>query len=90
MKIIETGEIPIKKWLEEIKVNLALMELVEKWEEIKHKKILILNMYNYWCESCNKRWQTDNEERNCPDCNSDEIRKTISEELARERGLLDN
>lgn len=47
-------------------------------------------MYNYWCESCNKRWQTDNEERNCPDCSSDEIRKTMSEELAGERGLLDN
>lgn len=47
-------------------------------------------MHNYWCESCNKRWQTDNEERNCPDCNSDEIRKTISMEKAEILGLLDN
>jgi ERCC4-related helicase len=42
MKIIETEKLPIKKWLEEIKVSLALMELVEKWEEIKHKKNLNL------------------------------------------------
>lgn len=46
-------------------------------------------MNNYWCESCNNRWQTESEDRECPICQSDEIRKTMSEEQAKERGLLE-
>ena len=45
-------------------------------------------MQNYWCENCKKRWTGDNNDLTCPECKSDEVRKTMSEQDAREKGLL--
>ena len=39
-----------------------------------------------WCESCDKRWE--GEEKVCPECSSTEVRVTVSEEVARERGII--
>jgi Zn finger protein HypA/HybF involved in hydrogenase expression len=44
-------------------------------------------MTNYWCETCDKRWQGDNNDLTCPECKSSEVRKTMSPEEAEERGL---
>lgn len=45
-------------------------------------------MKNYWCEVCLSRWEG---EPKCPVCHEHgEVRATMSEEEARERGLLDN
>lgn len=43
-------------------------------------------MKNYWCESCDNRWQADGIS-SCPNCKSDEVRQTMSKEEAEERGL---
>jgi len=43
---------------------------------------------NYYCENCNHRWQEDNADK-CPNCQERfDIRKTMSEEEAKEKGLL--
>ena len=46
------------------------------------------NMKNYWCEDCGNRWKTEWDENNCPRCSSQEIRVTMSEEEAKEKGLI--
>jgi Zn finger protein HypA/HybF involved in hydrogenase expression len=47
------------------------------------------DMTNYWCESCSKRWQGDDNDLTCPDCKSDEVRKTMSREEAEKLGLTE-
>ena len=44
-------------------------------------------MQNYWCENCNNRWQGDENDLTCPDCKGGEVRKTMSESEAKERGF---
>lgn len=44
-------------------------------------------MKNYWCERCDNRWKSEWEEKDCPRCNSIEIRRTMSEEEADKLGL---
>lgn len=45
-------------------------------------------MKNYWCEQCDHRWKAK-DARECPKCQSIEIRTTMSEEEARKKGLLE-
>lgn len=45
-------------------------------------------MQNYWCEDCDNRWKSDEYQFSCPKCHSVEIRKTMSEEQAKEKELI--
>jgi Zn finger protein HypA/HybF involved in hydrogenase expression len=44
-------------------------------------------MKNYWCSDCNNRWQGE-DEKTCPNCNSNEIRVTMDRETAEKLGLI--
>lgn len=46
-------------------------------------------MKNYWCEQCDHRWQEEDRAKECPKCHEIcDIRTTMSEEEAKEKGLL--
>jgi hypothetical protein len=45
-------------------------------------------MKYFWCEFCYNRWEEE-EPRKCPKCGCIEIRRTMSPEEAKEKGLLD-